>query len=161
MPWVKRESIKVRRGYGKPVLERKQNWEEKEKKEEKSRSRTPKMDAEIKAIKRRERQQKSEERERKRVEKLRKKKEFRRKMEKIKGISRSSRSVGSSDMLSIGMLTGEKKPSSERKQPKYIIRGGKAYPVARSQKKKKKKDTDFDMKGFMKEMSDATKEFKL
>ena len=31
MPLVKRESIKVRRGYGKPVLERKQNWEEKEK----------------------------------------------------------------------------------------------------------------------------------
>jgi len=161
MPWVKRESIKVRRDYGKPVLERKKNWEEKEKKEKKSRSRTPQMDAEIKAFKRREKQQKKEERERKQAENLRKKKEFRRKMEKVRYISRSSKSVGSSDMLSLGMLTDKKQPSEHKSKPKYIIRGGKAYPVARPQKKKKKKDTDFDMKGFMKEMSDATKEFKL
>lgn len=161
MPWVKRESIKVKREYGKPVLERKRNWEEKEEKEKKSRSRTPQMDAEIKAFERRERQQKREEREQKRVVNLQKKKEFRRKMEKVRRISHSSRSVGSSDMLSLGMLTGDKQPSEKRQPTKYILRGGKAYPVARSQKKKKKKDTDFDMKGFMKEMSDATKEFKL
>lgn len=146
MPSVKRERIKVHRGYGqKPVLERTQNYKLKE-----SKSKTPKRDEAIREYKHQERMRKMEQK-----LKLAKAKEKRRREWERKKRDLARRTQGF-----WGDVSGspkKKPPTSSSQKKKYVVVGGKAYPVARKKKpKKKKKDLGG---GLLDDLNDFTKDF--
>jgi len=146
MPLVKREHIKVHREYGKkPVLESTKYYKEKKPKV----SKTPRMSAAISEYKHQERMRKMEEKLARAKAKEKRQKEWERKK---KDIARRTGGFW-------GDVSGkpQKKAAPSQQKTKYVVVGGKAYPVHRKKKPKKKKK---DMGGsLMDDLNEMTKDF--
>jgi len=160
--WVKKEKVHVDRSYGKPILVRSSNQDPKKikKQEEKQRKKEKKkiFDQKIREYKQREAEKKAKYR----AKKLKARQQT---MKAIKAGISESKNVSKASM---GGSSSKKKTSKPKGKSKYVIKGGVAYPIAKSRvKSKQKKDNvsfswdDFkmpDMKEFrMPKMKDLFK----